>query len=247
MATASSPAVPSNPADARDRARRILLASTTFAACSPNVVDEIMQHAHVVKLQRGDVVYRQGESGDSLMIVLSGSLKATNVTAEGKEVVLGFLKPGALIGEIAAIDGRERTANVLTLEPTEAVAIYRRDFLPILKANPAAMLGVLEGLCARLRATNALVESHTLEAAARVADCLVRLARDHGQTVAGKGTAIDLKLTQRDLGSHLGLTRETVSRTLGDFREAGLVEIAGTSILIVDADGLTAVAEGGAD
>ena len=87
-------------ADARDRARRVLAGSSAFQACMPAVIDEIMQHAVLVKLPRGDAMYRQGEEGDSMMVVLSGSLKITNVTADGKEVVLGFLKSGALIGEI---------------------------------------------------------------------------------------------------------------------------------------------------
>ena len=229
-------------ADARDRARRVLAGSSAFQACMPAVIDEIMQHAVLVKLPRGDAMYRQGEEGDSMMVVLSGSLKITNVTADGKEVVLGFLKSGALIGEIAAIDGRERAANVIAMEPVEAVAIYRRDILPILRANPDAMFALLEGLCGRLRATNALFESQTLEAGARVADGLLRLANEHGQKTA-RGTIIDLKLTQRDLGGHLGLTRETVSRSLGDLREAQMVEISGTSILILDAEGLRGVAE----
>lgn len=230
--------------DARDRARRALRGSGAFAHCADTVIDEIVARAVAVKLARGDVVYRQGELGDSLMVLLSGSLKVTNVTAEGKEIVLGFLKPGALFGEIAALDGRERTANVVALEPCEAVAIYRRDLLPVLRGNPDAMMALMEGLCARVRSTIRLVESHSLETAARVADGLVRLAEEHGQP-SGKATTIDLRLTQRDLGGHLGLTRETVSRTLGDFREAGLVEISGATILIIDMPGLIEIATGG--
>ena len=230
------------PADARDRARRVLAGSTAFQACTPAVIDEIMQRAVVKILPRGDTMFSQGDKGDSMMVVLSGSLKVTSVTAEGREVVLGFLRSGALTGEIAVLDGRERTANVIAMEPVEAVAIYRRDLLPILRANPDAMFALLEGLCGRLRATNALFESHTLDAGARVADGLLRLANEHGQKTA-KGIVIDLKITQRDLGGHLGLTRETVSRSLGDLREARLVEISGTSIVILDMDGLRDVAE----
>lgn len=237
---------PQGASDARDRARRILKEQSAFRACPAVVIDEIMQHAVVVRLQRGEIMYRQGETGDSMMVVLSGTLKVINVTVEGKDVVLGFVKSGALVGEIAAIDGHERTATVVALEPTEAVAIYRRNLLPILRGNPEAMFALLAGLCERLRATNALIESHTLEAGARVADCLVRLARDHGQP-SPRGVVIDLKLTQRDLGSHLGLTRETVSRSLGSLRDDGLLEISGTSILILDAGKLAAVAEGDGD
>jgi CRP-like cAMP-binding protein len=186
---------------------------------------------------------RQGDPGDSLMVVLSGTLKVTNVTAEAKDVVLGFLKAGALIGEIAALDGRHRTASVVALEPTEAVTIYRRDLIPILRQSPESMFALLEGLCGRLRATNALIESYSLETDARVATCLVRLVEEHGLKAPG-GRTIDLKLTQRDLGSHLGLTRETVSRTLSDFRDQGLVEMRGTSIVVLDEEGLRAIADG---
>ena len=236
----------SGPTEARERARRILETASAFAGCAPAVIAEITKHARPIRFARGDTMYREGEPGDSMMIVVAGSLKVTKVTAEGKEVVLGFLTPGALTGEIAALDGRERTASVIALEPVEALAIYRRDLLPLLRNSPDAMFALLEGLCARLRATNLLLESHTLEADARVAACLVRLGAEHGQK--GKtGTVIDLKLTQRDLGSHLGLTRETVSRTLSAFRDEGIVEIAGASILIKDADRLAEIAEGSSD
>ena len=232
--------------DARERARRVLQQESAFLKCGANVIDEIMRHARVIRLARGDVLYRQGEPGDSMVVVVTGSLKVTKVTAEGKDIVLGFLKPGALTGEIAALDGLERTASVIALEPVEAVAIYRRDLLPILRGSPDALFGLLDGLCGRLRATNKLVEGHTMEADARVADCLVRLAAEHG-SVQAKGTVIDLKLTQRDLGSHLGLTRETVSRTLSAFRDEGIIEIDGTQIRITDKERLAEIAEGSSD
>ena len=234
------------PAEPRQRARAILKSSSAFAACSDAVIDQIMERAVATRLAKGDTLYRQGEPGDSLTILLSGSLKVINVTAEAKEVVLGFLKAGALIGEIAALDGRERTASVVALEPVEGVAVYRRDLLPILRANADAMFALLERLCGRLRATNALVESFSLDTEARVASCLMRLAGEHGRE-KGDETTIELKLTQRDLASHLGLTRETVSRMLSEFRGAGLIEMRDALIVILDADGLTALAEGAGD
>lgn len=237
----TSPVEPA--AEARSRARTVLKRASAFSACPDGVIDDILRRAHVQRFGKGETVCRQGEPGDSLMIVLSGSLKVTNVTAEARDVVLGFMKPGALLGEIAALDGRERTASVVTLEAVEVVTIYRRDLMPILRQNPDSMLALLEGLCGRLRSTINLVESYALETEARVASCLVRLLDEYGSKAAG-GRTIDLKLTQRDLGSHLGLTRETVSRTLGEFREQGLLEIRGTAIVILDADGLRAVAEG---
>lgn len=236
-----TPAAPT--ADAKSRARAVLKRDSAFASCPDAVIDDILRRGHVQRFARGETVCRQGDPGDSLMIVLSGSLKVTNVTTEARDVVLGFMKPGALLGEVAALDGRERTASVVTLEPVEVVTIYRRDLLPILRQSPESMLALLEGVCARLRSTINLVESYALETEARVASCLVRLLDEYGAKADG-GTAIDLKLTQRDLGSHLGLTRETVSRTLGEFREQGLLEIRGTAIVVLDPAGLKSIAEG---
>ncbi len=191
-------------------------------------------------------MYRQGEPGDNLTVVLSGSLKVVNVTAEAKEVVIAFLAAGALIGEIAVLDGHPRTASVVAMEAVEAVALYRRDLMPILRANPDALLALLEATCARLRTTIALVESYGLETEARVAACLLRLAGEHGRET-GSETTIEMKLNQRDLGSHLGLARETISRTLSDFRSSGLIELRGALIVILDFDGLTTLAAGVAD
>ena len=231
------------PTDARTRARAVLKGDSAFASCPDAVIDEVMRRAKVQKYTKGESLCRQGDAGDSLMIVLTGSLKVTNVTSEAKEVVLGFLKSGSLIGEIAALDGRSRTANVVALEATEAVIIFRRDLMPILRQNPDAMFALLEGLCGRLRSTIELVESYSLETDTRVAGSLVRFMDEHGQKIKD-GIAIDLKLTQRDLGSYLGLTRETVSRTLSEFRDQGLVEMRGTVIVVLDADGLRTIAEG---
>lgn len=221
----------------REAARRVLETASAFAGCAREVIDAILRPAVAVAFARGDVVYRRGEAGSSLMVVVAGSLKVSNVTAEGRDVVLGFVRAGGLIGEVAALDGRERTATVVALEPTEALIIHRRDLMAVLEARPQAALAVMTGLCARLRETNRLLESLSLDAMARVADCLLRLAGQHG-VPSKEGLAIDLKLTQRDLGGHLGLTRETVSRTLSELRQAGAIELAGAAIVILDREAL---------
>lgn len=231
--------------DARQRARSILQQRSAFAACPDNVIDDILRRARTVRFAKGETVYRQGEAGDNLIIVLSGGLKVINVTTEAKEVVLGFERAGALLGEIAALDGRERTATVITLEPTEAMLIYRRDLMPILRSSQEAMEALLEGLCGRIRATNALIESYSLETEARVASCLVRLVEEHGRTKNGE-TSIDFKISQKDLGNHLGLTRETISRTLSSFRERGLIDVRANVIVVLDPPALATAAEGAA-
>ena len=99
-----------------------------------------MRRGSVVRHARGETIYSQGSPGDSLIILLSGSLKITNVTTDAREVVLGFAKPGALIGEIAVLDGSPRSADVVALEATEAFVIYRRDLMPILRVRSGCNL-----------------------------------------------------------------------------------------------------------
>lgn len=99
-----------------------------------------------------------------MMVVLSGALQVTNTTSAGDDVILAALEAGSVIGEIAVLDGQERTATVIAIEPVEAVAVYRHDLFAILETHPDALVALVETMCQRLRATNALVESYSLEA-----------------------------------------------------------------------------------
>ena len=199
----------------------------------------------IVRHSKDETIYSQGLPGDSLIVLLTGSLKIVKFTSDAREVVLGFAKPGALIGEIAVLDGSPRSADVIALEATESFVVYRRDLMPILRSSGDAMFALVEGLCSTICSTNALVERYALNTAARGAACLTQLAAQHGREILSGGVMIDLKVTQRDLGNYLGLTRETVSRMLGEFREAGLVSLKGNRIVILDATGLQDIAEAG--
>ena len=230
-------------ADAKTRAKELLKERSILSRCPDGILDDIVRRGSIVRHAKGQTIYSQGSPGDSLIVLLAGSLKIVNVTADAREVVLGFAKPGALIGEIAVLDGSPRSADVVALEPTESFIVYRRDLMPIVRSNGDAMFALVDGLCGMIRSTNTLVESYAMHTSARGAACLTQLAARHGRAAPDGGTIIDLKITQRDLGNYLGLTRETVSRMLGEFREAGLVELKGNSIVILDADGLQDVAE----
>jgi len=230
-------------ADAKTRVKELLKASSILSRCPDGILDDIVRRCSIVRHSKGETIYSQGSPGDSLIVLLAGSLKIVNVTADAREVVLGFAKPGALIGEIAVLDGSPRSADVVALEATESFVVYRRDLMPILRSSGDAMLALVEGLCAMIRSTNTLVESYAMQTTARCAACLTQLAAQHGRETTDGGVMIDLKITQRDLGNYLGLTRETVSRMLGEFREAGLVELKGNRIVILDATGLRDIAE----
>ena len=176
------------------------------------------------------------------MVVLSGRLKITNVNADAKEVVLNFIGAGDINGEIAALDGKERTADVIALEPGELFVIHARDLRPMLVAHPAALLEIVEILCERLRSTSAIIEDNTLEMRARMAKGLLRLAEQHGRK-SQNGIHLDLALSQRELGAYLSLSRENVSRQLGCLREVKAIDVVGAHIIITDARELETIAD----
>ena len=216
-----------------DRAREALKTLSFLGGLPDPLIDQLAGRAHSKRYRKGETIVTRGDDGESLMIVLAGRAKISNITSDAREIVLNFLGKGDVIGEIAILDGAPRTASAVAIEDTEALVLYRRDLLPVLLKNPDAMLELIQILCEKLRATSAIVEENSLPMAARVAAGLLRLADQHGRVVKG-GTLIDLKLSQRDLGSYLGLSRENVSRQLGLFRDIGLLQIEGPQILILD-------------
>jgi CRP-like cAMP-binding protein len=225
-----------------DRVRPFLKDSTFLGGLPDEALDALMRRGHIKKYAKGDVVCRRNEPGDSLMLVLAGRLKITNVNADGREVVLNFLGAGDINGEIAVLDGGERTANAIAIEDTEAFVVYSRDLLPIITAQPQVMLEIAQILCEKLRAASAIIEDNTLEMRARVAKGLLRLAQQLGRT-SKEGIRLDLAVSQTELGNYLSLSRANVSRQLSQLKDAKVLKFQGSQIVIIDEDGLSEIAE----
>jgi CRP/FNR family transcriptional regulator, cyclic AMP receptor protein len=223
------------------RVRPFLRANTFFGGLPDAALDRLIARGHTRRFGKNEVMCRRGDPGDSLMVMLSGRAKVVNITTDAKEVVLNFLGAGDLNGEIAALDGKGRTADTITLEPCEVFAVHARDLLPTLVAHPEALLEIIQVLCDKLRSASAIIEDNTLEMQGRTARGLLRLAEQHGRT-SRLGVRLELKMSQRELGAYLGLSRENVSRQLGHLRDAGAISVSGTDITITDKEGLTALA-----
>jgi CRP-like cAMP-binding protein len=182
---------------------------------------------------KDEIISRRGDTGDSVLIILSGSLKIRNTTIDGRDVGLNFLSVGDIAGEIAALDGGERTADIVALEDSEIFVIQRRDILPVLASNPQATLAIVEVLCEKLRTATAIIEDSTEEMLSRVARGLMRLSQQHGRRRKER-TRIDLKLSQAELGSYLGMSRANVSRQLTMLKARGAIEIDAPYIVILN-------------
>lgn len=222
---------------------RAMLQARSFLGVLPDAaIDLLIQRGRTAALRKGQAIYERGDDGDSLMFILSGRVKIYNVTGDGREVVLNFLGPGDVNGELAVLDGRARSASAVALEAADVLVVYRRDLIPLLKANPDSALGIIDVLCGKVRAMSSMIEHNALDMSGRMAGALLRLAEQHGQQ--GKdGTVIDLKLSQRDIGAYAALSRENANRQLNELANAGFIRLDGATITIVDIEALQDVAQ----
>jgi len=210
-----------------------LKGSTFLGLLSDPALQALVRSGRVKKYAPGDIICRRGDQGDSVLVVLSGTLKIKNTTLDGRDVGLNFLGVGDVAGEIAVLDGGERTADIVALDEIEVLAIHRRDVLPTLMSHPQAMLAIVEVLCEKLRTATAIIEDSTHDMLGRVARGLIRLAQQHGRRRKER-TKINLKLSQAELGSYVGLSRANVSRQLTQLKSRGAIEIDSAYIIVLD-------------
>lgn len=181
-------------------------------------------------------IFRKGDAGTAMMAVTSGQVKISADSVDGRSVVLNIINTGEIFGEIALLDGRERTADATALGDTELLVLERRDFLPLVERHPRLARKLLEVLCHRLRRTSEQIEDQLfLVRPVRLAKALLRLADDYGAETAD-GITIDIKLSQGELGNLTGLTRESINKQLSEWRAKDLVRIDGGKVTILQRD-----------
>jgi CRP/FNR family cyclic AMP-dependent transcriptional regulator len=219
-----------------DRTRQLLALSncTLFVAVTPAEQDRILDIASERSVRRGQTIFQKGDMESSMMAVLRGSVRISAGSADGKEVTLNTIGAGEVFGEIALLDGQPRSADATAIEDCTLLVIERRLFLPFLLANEDLMLRMLAVLCQRLRQTSdALGDMVMLDLPGRLARLLVRLATDHG-TATPQGIRIDFKLSQRDIGTRVASSRESVNKQLHVWRDAGWLSLDGGYITLRD-------------
>ena len=185
-----------------------------------------------------EALFHEGEVSNRVVVLLSGRVKIATVTEDGKEVMLGVRDPGDLLGEFSAIDGEPTSANVLAMEPVEALVLETGAFRQWLTEHPRAALLLLEMVLARLRdADRKRVEFSAYDTVGRVARRLFELAERFGEIKDG-GVEISLPLTQDELAAWTGASRVGVSQALKALRERGWIETRRRSITVLDMSGL---------
>jgi len=178
----------------------------------------------------------EGEGGGTLFIVLSGYLKATTSGADGSELLLSIMGPGEVFGELSLLDGEPRSASVSTLESAELAFIEREPFMQMVEASPKLAIRLLGVLAQRLRNLSKRCENVACkDVRSRLAEALVFLADRHG-TALGQGVQIPVRLSQQDLGSMVGATRESVNKLLRDWSKIGVLSHVSGRVTISNVD-----------
>ncbi|MEY2456649.1 MAG: family transcriptional regulator, cyclic receptor protein [Acidimicrobiaceae bacterium] len=216
-----------------------------LGALAPTERETLQATGRVARFGKGDVLFRQGDTSDTVVVLLAGWVKAVAGTPEGNEVVLAVRGPGDLVGELAAIDGRDapRSASVIALQPVECRMLRGEEFRSFVAAHSDAGLVLLRTLTRRLRdADRRRMEYGGYDTARRLARVLVELATEHGRPTAG-GLELALALSQQELAGLSAVSRESVARALGKLRSLGLVSTARCRVTVHDPEGLAAFAE----
>ena len=167
--------------------KRILGQHFILKYLPPSDLDHLAQLSAVRTYKAGEPVFLKGDPGTAMMAVLAGRVRICAYSSDGREVVLNVISPGEVFGEIAMIDGGERTADAFAMEETELLVLGRRDFMPVLARNPDVCIKLLELMCRRLRWTSEQMEDISfLDLRSRLAKRLGYLADHHGEP-SGEG------------------------------------------------------------
>jgi CRP/FNR family transcriptional regulator, cyclic AMP receptor protein len=209
-----------------------------FAQLSQEEAADLRSRAVTRHFARGATIMHQGEEAGRVLVIERGRAKVTSITENGDEIVLAFRAPGDVLGELSALGGERRVATVRALEELDALAVAARDFDAFLEAQPRVALVILRVVIARLRdADRQQVEFAAYHTLGRVARRLVELAERFGEQ-NDHGVLITLPISQEELASWAGASREATSKALHDLRELGTVETRRRNITVCDVEAL---------
>lgn len=214
--------------------RELLRGTYLFSEISDDDADAILAYSSQVSYAAGQSIFTKGEVTASMMAVLRGRVRISAPSDDGKEVVFSIMGPGEVFGEIALLDGRERTADAVAMADCELLVVERRAFLPLLERRPDLCIRLLVLLCERLRRTDEQVEDVSFRHLEnRLAKTLLRLAHEHGHKEQGL-LRIDLELSQTELGNIVGGSRESINKHMRALRRSGIVALDRGRIVIRD-------------
>ena len=215
-----------------------------FSDLDPEAFDQLCRYAKHLTLKRGATIFSKGDPGTSLIAVISGTVKISVSSVDGRNAILNLVGAGEIFGEISLLDGLARSADATANSNCEIFVIDRREFIPFVRGQPALAMKFIELLCKRLRWTSDQVEEVILQnLPGRLASALLRLTEKYKLAPGGRTIAI----TQQEISEMVGMSRESINKQLRAWAARGWVRLEHGAIVVLNAEMLRELAEAGSD
>ncbi|MBG6146001.1 CRP-like cAMP-binding protein [Labrenzia sp. EL_142] len=228
--------------DSSQDKNRLLGKSFIFEALDAEAREDLARFGFLKQFSPGEVVFTMGTPGQSMMAIAEGIVRVSMFTPSGGEVTLTDLHAGEVFGEIALLDGRDRSASVKALTNCTLVVLERRALLEVLQRDPKFSVRLIELLCQRVRRSDErMIEGSFLDLPVRLAKLILRLSA--APPASEDRPLKKLSQSQSELAGMIGNTRENVNRCLRKWQKANLVNMQDGWLLILDRPGLTKLAD----
>jgi len=195
-----------------------------------------MESMTASRLERGDILFHEGDRGDRLYVIGEGKIKLGLTSNDGRENLLAILGPGEMFGELSLFDPGARTATATAVAETQLIALGHEDLDSFLSGRPAVATTMLAALARRLRRTNETLSDLVFtDVPGRVAKALLDLSNRFGRS-SEEGILVAHDLTQEELAQLVGASRETVNKALADFATRGWIKLEARAVVLIDVE-----------
>ncbi|MBZ0157787.1 MAG: Crp/Fnr family transcriptional regulator [Alphaproteobacteria bacterium] len=213
-----------------------------FSTLSDEEIKEIQAYVIPGKYRKKEDIFAEGDPPDWFYLLVSGKVKITKLSHDGREIILELISDQDFFGGFAVLKGFPYPANAVAMEDSEIIKISRVNLLKIIDRFPHIMYDITSSLGDRIREFHDTLKNIALERVeARIAALLVKLADKAGEKLNQKDTVINMRLTKQDIAEMVGTTVETTIRVMSRFKKAGLVADESGKIVIKDLEALKAV------
>jgi CRP-like cAMP-binding protein len=217
----------------------ILMASIDATDC-----EALFEKSHRKVFPTGTTIFSAGELGATVILIESGRAEISITSLSGRKSVLAHMGPGEVLGEIAALDGGVRSADVVAASEISGRVLSRQNILRFVSERPNVASAIIGELCRKVRnATDMYAVQSVTEGAERLARALLRLFDKWGVGKQGEEIWLAEKFSQGDIGEFSGLARENVNRHIKAWSEAGVLRLEGRQLVLIDRDALVALAD----
>ena len=210
----------------------LLSSLEVFSALEGSELEQVARVAVPRSFDRGEVIFREGDSGEALYVIRSGSVSIRRDSNDGRTLALAELRAGSIFGELAAFGGEVRSATAEALEPTALVVILGPDMQRVLRSDPDIALKMLAAMAERVRRLNDRLLAQSFQTVpGRVASALLQQVATRQDEGAGQREVL-VRATQAEIAQLAGTSRESASRFLASLEREGVVALGRGKVMV---------------